>query len=323
MMWHGRKGDSFPPHVPCRYSNFVGDYSFWVGGWRHHVNGDQDVFIQYKSKEAIDSGPEIVCIYHNLGLGDHIVMNGPIRHILDKYNLKELRLICKASNFNQIHYMYRDEPRIKVMSIKGHKKGQAEWRKRHEDKITKTASELKRHRSFPIFPKTRKKCPVCDSDKETISFSGGRDLICPRDAVYENFYIQRDDKMESDKMEKILSENGLTVGDKYAFVCVSCSTGTDPKLLEEIRASTSIPLVIAKQDAEYRGGDCSTPPSHNGVMFEWMKIIEKASEIHTIDTSFFHLISLMKLNHIPKFFWKSFGRKFLDHYRKDGWEVKK
>jgi len=314
MMRHGRKGDSFPPHVPCRYGNFVGDYSFWKKGWRRHVNGDQDVFIQYKSKEAIDSGlPEVVCIYHNLGLGDHILMNGPIRHILDKYDFKELRLICKESNYNNVAYMYRDEPKIKVMSIKGNKKWHAEWRKRHEDNITKTVSELKCHRSSSIFP---------DSDKETISFRGGRDLICPEESIYNNFYIQRDDKTESDKMEKILSENGLDAGDKYAFVCVSCSVGTDPKLLEEIKAFTGIPLIIAKQSVEYKGGDCSTPVDYNGVIFEWMKIIEEASEIHTVDTSFFHLINGMNLKNVGKFFWKSFGRKFLDHWKKDGWEVR-
>ena len=93
-------------------------------------------------------------------------------------------------------------------------------------------------------------------------------------------------------------------------------------MLNKIKAFTGIPLIVAKQSVEYKGGDCSTPVDYNGVIFEWMKIIEKASEIHTIDTSFFHLINSMNLKNVQKFFWKSFGRKFLDHWNKDDWEVR-
>ncbi len=334
IMWHGswinNSGNPFPTHVPCRYGNFVGDYSFWAGGWSGLVDGDRDLFVKYKTKQALDSGllPEAVCVYHNLGLGDHILMNGPIRHAIHNYNIKELRLICKESNYNNVAYMYRDEPKIKVMSIRDKPRLKdewkaAKWRKEEEDRKTAVTSVML-HNNGSSFP-NMKECPSCNSNSNTIPLSttDGTDFIlCPKDSIYDNFYIQRDDKTESDKMEKILSENGLDAGDKYAFVCVSCSVGTDPKLLEEIKAFTGIPLIIAKQSVEYKGGDCSTPVDYNGVIFEWMKIIEEASEIHTIDTSFFHLINGMNLKNVGKFFWKSFGRKFLDHWKKDGWEVR-
>jgi hypothetical protein len=43
IMRHGRKGNPFPPHIPCRYGNFVGDYSFWSGGWKGSVYGDKEL----------------------------------------------------------------------------------------------------------------------------------------------------------------------------------------------------------------------------------------------------------------------------------------
>jgi len=47
IMWHGSwvnsSGNPFPDHVPCRYGNFVGDYSFWEKGWKGFVNGDRAV----------------------------------------------------------------------------------------------------------------------------------------------------------------------------------------------------------------------------------------------------------------------------------------
>ena len=41
LLSHGIYGQPFPEHTPCRYGNFVGDYSFWAGGWKGFVNGDK------------------------------------------------------------------------------------------------------------------------------------------------------------------------------------------------------------------------------------------------------------------------------------------
>ena len=38
---HGYWGKEFPEHLPCRYGNFVGDYSFFIGGWGEFVDGDK------------------------------------------------------------------------------------------------------------------------------------------------------------------------------------------------------------------------------------------------------------------------------------------
>ena len=38
---HGSSGKPFPDHPPCRYGQFVGDYSFWAKGWKGFVNGDK------------------------------------------------------------------------------------------------------------------------------------------------------------------------------------------------------------------------------------------------------------------------------------------
>jgi hypothetical protein len=44
IMWSGgwvnAAGNHFPPHYPMRYGGFVGDYSFWSGGWKGWVYGD-------------------------------------------------------------------------------------------------------------------------------------------------------------------------------------------------------------------------------------------------------------------------------------------
>ena len=39
--WVNAKGNHFPPHYPIRYGRFVGDYTFWEGGWEKRVHTDK------------------------------------------------------------------------------------------------------------------------------------------------------------------------------------------------------------------------------------------------------------------------------------------
>lgn len=45
-------------------------------------------------------------IYHHLGLGDHIICNGMIRHFCKVYD--NVVLFCYSHNCNNVEYMYRD-----------------------------------------------------------------------------------------------------------------------------------------------------------------------------------------------------------------------
>lgn len=54
-------------------------------------------------------------IYHHLGLGDHIICNGLVRHIKKFEDV--VYVFCKPHNTKNIEYMYRDNPNIKVLSV--------------------------------------------------------------------------------------------------------------------------------------------------------------------------------------------------------------
>ena len=54
-------------------------------------------------------------IYHHLGLGDHIICNGMVRHYAEIYG--EVSIFCKPHNFKNVSYMYRDNENIKILSI--------------------------------------------------------------------------------------------------------------------------------------------------------------------------------------------------------------
>ena len=54
-------------------------------------------------------------IYHHLGLGDHIICNGIVRHYREIYNI--VTVFCKPHYLANVEYMYRDDDNIIVLPI--------------------------------------------------------------------------------------------------------------------------------------------------------------------------------------------------------------
>jgi hypothetical protein len=54
-------------------------------------------------------------IYHHLGLGDHIICNGLVRHYKEIYG--KVTVFCKPNNYENVKYMYRDDEDITVLPI--------------------------------------------------------------------------------------------------------------------------------------------------------------------------------------------------------------
>lgn len=53
-------------------------------------------------------------IYHHLGLGDHIICNGLVRHFAEA---GEVTVLCKYRNAKNIKFMYRDNPNIIIHEV--------------------------------------------------------------------------------------------------------------------------------------------------------------------------------------------------------------
>ena len=57
-------------------------------------------------------------IYQHAKLGDMILCNGLIRHLLSKLNKNEkIFLFCRKQNLKSVKFLYRDEKRINLISI--------------------------------------------------------------------------------------------------------------------------------------------------------------------------------------------------------------
>jgi hypothetical protein len=52
-------------------------------------------------------------IYHHLGLGDHIICNGIVRHLIEE--LGQVGVFCKEHYLENVKYMYKDDENIKIL----------------------------------------------------------------------------------------------------------------------------------------------------------------------------------------------------------------
>ncbi|MCA9190947.1 MAG: hypothetical protein KDB03_04280 [Planctomycetales bacterium] len=69
------------------------------------------------SLDAIDPG-EDVFVHHHLGLGDMIHCNGLVRWIASRIKVtSHVYLFCKQTLLEMTRWMYRDEPRIRLIGI--------------------------------------------------------------------------------------------------------------------------------------------------------------------------------------------------------------
>lgn len=55
-------------------------------------------------------------IYHHLGLGDHIICNGMVRHFSELYD--QITLFCYSHYFDNIKYMFRDLKNLTILHFK-------------------------------------------------------------------------------------------------------------------------------------------------------------------------------------------------------------
>jgi hypothetical protein len=218
-------------------------------------------------------------IYHYLGLGDHVICNGLVRHHSEK---EQVSLFCTDQTFKNISFMYRDNKNIKLIPIKtiGESDHHPKYgRKLAKKKITEFLKNNK-HLNFKIIPKNPIYLKILFSKniflkKNRLSFD---QLYYYLDGVdfkirFDKFYIERDLKTE-ERIYKLLNpqnEPYIYVHDdeEANFIIDKNKHRNDLKIIKNL-------------------------PSE--IIFNLRKILENATEIHTMQTGMFDFCNSIKLN---------------------------
>ncbi len=253
-----------------------------------------------------------IVVSHNTGLGDAIVMNGAVRYLAKKY--QEVHLLSFPCNFKHLEFIYRNEPNIKTYYIvqpQSPRQVMLRFKKAYQ-----IINKLNPHIKFDPYKfhwchsskwvKIAKKYRL---EKNTIwQKIFYKHLGVPYKTRYSHFDIPRDHDAEQELLDT------LNLPKEYAFV-VNIAGGRSYNL----EAKIDLPIVNPTHfDRGYR-------PLISTLLFDWSKIIENAKEIHTVDTSWMHLIRSLKLK-VPKFFHNhrnamlSQANEYLNDEGDSGWK---
>jgi hypothetical protein len=227
-------------------------------------------------------------IYHHLGLGDHIICNGLVRRYCKSY--ERIYLFVKHVNVESVAFMYRNEPKIILVPVKD------------DDEVP-----LRTNDSIPLI---RVGFEYVNTSSRNFDESFYRQVGLEFDCRWSDFALERDYSME---MELFNTLNPNCV--PYALVHDDPSRGF------------SLDLTYVTKDLRIiRPSDCMDGLYADGTfkkynLFHWILVLERAREIHCMDSAFKCLVeSLVNVN-TPRLVYHRYvrgaGPRFVSSMRKD------
>jgi hypothetical protein len=219
-------------------------------------------------------------ILHHLGLGDHIICNGLVRFFYSSH--AEIFLFCLSNNYENIKYMFRDLENLHLLKFNNEKEIQ-----NYIDENSNIMNDLLsvgyyNQKYYTLLQQiTFDKCFYFQACLNfDIRFS---------EFNYERNYISEE------KVYKKLNPND----EAYILVFDDPSRGfvvNDNKINSKLK--------IIRNDYNY-------------LMFDYLKLIENATEIHAMQSGFLDLINSYKLSK-PKIFRHRYIRNYTDHFHNQG-----
>ena len=212
-------------------------------------------------------------IHHHLGLGDHIICNGLVRSLLnDGKVFGRIFLFAKEKNTQRVSRMFADEPRIQLISIPS-----------DANEIAFVNAIIHQYGivdfvrcGFSMGENLKKMGVVSNFDQAFYACAG-----IPYEKRWSAFKITRDSKNEASVYVKLNPS-----GSPYMFVHDDPSRGFVLDVLNPLG------LKVIKND-----------PTID--MFDMMGVLEGATEIHCMESSFSNLIEYMPNIVCPLYLHKS------------------
>lgn len=249
-----------------------------------------------------------ITLGHNQGLGDCILMNGAIRYLADRYG--SARYLCVAKNFSFLNHIYRYDDNITPTLMSGRGKVTLHYKKR--------IAHCKRHRiNHRIFNWGIMK--NWTSDMVRIGLDPNINCWC--EAFYKNLGVPYNHRYDSARFvrslqreEDLFKKLNLSSDEPYIFVVDSRHRN---KANYKLRYTDAYKIINPKHSSLWKTTHIS----------DWMGVIENAKEVHTVDTSWFHLVKQMRLS-TPRFYHKPPARivpatthNYVNDEWDNGWQI--
>lgn len=200
-----------------------------------------------------------IYIYHHLGLGDHILCNGLVRYFAELY--ERVYLFAKTHNLKNVSYMYRDLQNLKFIPM--------------DNSEVNFFMKVSPNNNYLIIghEELHKKLKTENKTFDEIFYEMAN---LPFEDKWDKFYFQRNLEKEKDVYYNKLK---LKDREEYLFVHDDQKTG---RLIKSAYLSKKIKII---NPADFK----------NIGIFDFIYTIEKAREVHVMDSSFSCLIDTMKI----------------------------
>jgi hypothetical protein len=210
-------------------------------------------------------------LYHHLGLGDHIICNGMVRHFYKMFG--SLGIFCKHTNYNNVKAMYSDLPNLNIITV--HEDSEADYIMHNEGIAQDTKKVGFNLLSNYIPPHT---------------FDVAFYIIAGLDfqVRFDDFYLPRNIDREIEVYNELNPNN-----EPYIFVHDDKSRGFS---IDTNKLPSNIKII--ENDIKYG-------------LFDMLTIIERAEEVHVMQSSLKDLINSFKFDK-PKFFLHNYVRGYGD-----------
>ena len=222
-------------------------------------------------------------VYHHLGMGDNFMLNGLIRHIATQY--EKIFLFAKPKFAKNILDLYRDEHKIKIIAL--------------DDGDVRQFINFNKQNKYLIIGHTPDFFKRVEKGEKTFDQLFYEDCNVHFEYKWTNFYYKRDLDKEKDTFYNILK---LTDDDKFIFVHDS----KERPITREIPANTKI-----------------IRPDNNQIgIYDFLYTIEKAQQVHVMNSSFMNLIDCMQLRN-DNLFYHEYSRPNINTILKLNWKILK
>ena len=217
-------------------------------------------------------------IHHHLGLGDHIICNGMVRHFCKKYD--NIVIFCKTNYYDNVSYMYRDLNNLEIFNFSD------------DVEVVQFINgnfNVKNNLIKPGFENL-------DSCLDRMTFDEAFYHLAGLDFQirFDEFYFERDIEKE-DEVCKTLNPDG----EKYIFVL------DDPKRGYHIDMSkVTDEYKVIRNDYKFK-------------MFDYIKLLENAEEIHMMQTGFLDMVNSYKMDK-PKIYRHNYVRNYPESIHSKG-----
>lgn len=201
-------------------------------------------------------------IYHHLGLGDHILCNGIVRFYTEKYD--RIYLFVKPHNLKNVSYMYRDLTKIKFIPM--------------DDAQVKFFMSINPDNEYLIVGITPEWFHALDVLKIYDTFDHGfyASAKVPLDDKWDKFYLKRDLEKEKNAFYNILK---LKDDEEFLFVHDNPKGGR-----------------TFKKEYIPKGIKIINPGDFPEIgLFDFLFTMEKAKQIHVMNSSFMNLADCIQL----------------------------